>query len=662
MIIVSGILSYKYVEIRQTAFHVLKQTLMIVGTTATNHIIYVAVDELSTDMRHVLMHVVCDGDIPWSLYEAHELDDIADAMKKLPSLQHLNPSKAQCYSLYRDNLKKYVHLALSIRNNPVVVDACVDDNTSLLHTCSVHIFSPWSVDCFEAILTATSVPALLHPVMLHIHASVLAAQPTLPRLNRLNSTAAFKMFVKTYEKQRVIEGKLHEAFAEEDRAYQVMKRAIDDEKRSLQDELDQTVPEIQAAIISLNKINKLHITEMKSFTSPPDLVRLVMQAVCVLLGLGATPTWDDALFVLCDMRFLDRLKYFDKDNIQDSVMRKLDKFIKHPKFNEDEMKRASIASTSLCRWVLAMVRYHTVMTYVRPKQAKLETAHGHVCAVRAATDAWKVCEAKTKALHAAWTESEQKKGHMQTELLHVRERTTSVDRISIVFENLKPLLRKQLHDLKCADDTLIGDCLVLAATAAYLKTVVPSQRVPLVDMWTEQCAAASFRTSPNMLESTLGMEGVQELRAACALSDMQILINLSLLHRMHPTAACRHDHSVKAETPPLKEEADHMPLAAAADEADVTRAIESLADEGDVQALHLILVYRVLKDQYGRVELDHGTNVMTIETPGGVKAQVRYFGPKQERISCENSAFNDKLHDTLAKLDQALQPIEPADL
>ncbi|RHZ18730.1 hypothetical protein DYB37_007294 [Aphanomyces astaci] len=582
MIIVSGILSYKYVEIRQTAFHVLKQTLMIVGTTATNHIIYVAVDELSTDMRHVIMHVVCDGDIPWSLYEAHELDDIADAMKKLPSLQHLNPSKAQCYSLYRDNLKKYVHLALSIRNNPVVVDACVDDNTSLLHTCSVHIFSPWSVDCFEAILTATSVPPLLHPVMLHIHASVLAAQPTLPRLNRLNSTAAFKMFVKTdgnvmtyvihtglkhmkelireidqlnarerklakavevvgaksdelhrrYEKQRVIEGKLHEAFAEEDRAYQVMKRAIDDEKRSLQDELDQTVPEIQAAIISLNKINKLHITEMKSFTSPPDLVRLVMQAVCVLLGLGATPTWDDALFVLCDMRFLDRLKYFDKDNIQDSVMRKLDKFIKHPKFNEDEMKRASIASTSLCRWVLAMVRYHTVMTYVRPKQAKLETAHGHVCAVRAATDAWKVCETKTKALHAAWTESEQKKGHMQTELLHVRERTTSVDRISIVFENLKPLLRKQLHDVKCADDTLIGDCLVLAATAAYLKTVVPSQRVPLVDMWTEQCAAASFRTSPNMLESTLGMEGVQELRAACALSDMQILINLSHLHRI----------------------------------------------------------------------------------------------------------------------------------
>ncbi|ETV75785.1 hypothetical protein, variant [Aphanomyces astaci] len=599
MIIVSGILSYKYVEIRQTAFHVLKQTLMIVGTTATNHIIYVAVDELSTDMRHVIMHVVCDGDIPWSLYEAHELDDIADAMKKLPSLQHLNPSKAQCYSLYRDNLKKYVHLALSIRNNPVVVDACVDDNTSLLHTCSVHIFSPWSVDCFEAILTATSVPPLLHPVMLHIHASVLAAQPTLPRLNRLNSTAAFKMFVKTYEtlhlqclkrmesiqhactsglkhmkelireidqlnarerklakavevvgaksdelhrryeKQRVIEVKLHEAFAEEDRAYQVMKRAIDDEKRSLQDELDQTVPEIQAAIISLNKINKLHITEMKSFTSPPDLVRLVMQAVCVLLGLGATPTWDDALFVLCDMRFLDRLKYFDKDNIQDSVMRKLDKFIKHPKFNEDEMKRASIASTSLCRWVLAMVRYHTVMTYVRPKQAKLETAHGHVdrleCAVRAATDAWKVCETKTKALHAAWTESEQKKGHMQTELLHVRERTTSVDRISIVFENLKPLLRKQLHDVKCADDTLIGDCLVLAATAAYLKTVVPSQRVPLVDMWTEQCAAAGFRTSPNMLESTLGMEGVQELRAACTLSDMQILINLSHLNRWRHT-------------------------------------------------------------------------------------------------------------------------------
>ncbi|ETW06912.1 hypothetical protein H310_03027 [Aphanomyces invadans] len=602
VILVCGILSFKYVEIRQNthAVKLVKETLLAVGTNASNYIIYVAADELSSDVRQLIMHVLRDGDIPWVMYEPHELELISEAIKKLPSFQHMNPSKAQCYSQYRDNLKKHVHIALSLRNDNAVLDECVDEDASLLHSCSCHDFTAWSLDSFKAILATSAIPPLLHPLMQRIHESVLAAKVTMSRLSRLNTSRAFKVWINSfeklhhqcrkrldaiqqqysaglknmkklikeidvlnakerkmakalevigveseqlhqrYEKQRAIEQKLHDSFADEERAYQVMKNAIDEEKRNLQCEIDQTVPEIQAAIMSLNKINKLHITEMKSFTSPPDLVRLVMQAVCVLLGHGASPTWDDALFVLCDMKFLDRLKFFDKDNIQDSVMRKLDKFIQHPKFNEEEMKRASIASTSLCRWVLAMVRYHTVMAYVRPKQAKLETAHDHVsrleCTVRAATEAWRVCEAKTKALHTAWKDNEAKKVELQTEFHHLRERTVAIDRVSIVFENIKPVLRKQLHHLKSADETIMGDCLVLTATSSYLGNVIPSQRVPLLESWKILCTASKIHTAPDMLQSTLGIEGVQELRAACSVIDSQILINLNQLNRWRRSA------------------------------------------------------------------------------------------------------------------------------
>ncbi|RHY29984.1 hypothetical protein DYB32_004706 [Aphanomyces invadans] len=223
-----------------------------------------------------------------------------------------------------------------------------------------------------------------------------------------STTTSLVDIVIRYEKQRAIEQKLHDSFADEERAYQVMKNAIDEEKRNLQCEIDQTVPEIQAAIMSLNKINKLHITEMKSFTSPPDLV-------CVLLGHGASPTWDDALFVLCDMKFLDRLKFFDKDNIQDS---------------------------------------------------RLE------CTVRAATEAWRVCEAKTKALHTAWKDNEAKKVELQTEFHHLRERTVAIDRVSIVFENIKPVLRKQLHHLKSADETIMGFATESVRSIAFVNLVI----------------------------------------------------------------------------------------------------------------------------------------------------------------------------------------------
>jgi hypothetical protein len=96
-------------------------------------------------------------------------------------------------------------------------------------------------------------------------------------------------------------------------------------------------------------------------------------------------------------------------------------------------------------------------------------------------------------------------------------------------------------------------------------------------------------------------------------------------------------------------------------------AVEMLADEGDIDALHLILVYRVLKDQYGHVELDHGTNRITIHTPTGAEAIVHYFEkdqsqnqPSLRRVQCENAALREKLLETLRKLDQALLPI-PSD-
>ncbi|KAH9151953.1 hypothetical protein LEN26_003755, partial [Aphanomyces euteiches] len=302
-----------------------------------------------------------------------------------------------------------------------------------------------------------------------------------------------------------------------------MKTTIDEERKNLQRELDQTVPEIQAAIASLNKINKLHITEMKSFTSPPDLVRLVMQAVCVLLGHGASPTWDDALFVLCDMRFLDKLRYYDKDNIHDTIMKKLDKYFQHPKFNEDEMKRASIASTSLCRWVLAMVRYHKVMEYVRPKQAKLETAHEQMesleCKVRAAMDAWKVSEAKARSIHSAWTENEAKRLATEKEFLKLRERTAAVDRVNAVFENLKPILRGRLKEIQETEGTRLLDL---------------SSHIGLLGEYsTPQKEHTPFQMDEHMPSRII--ENLQALYASSPLTANGVLTNFHLLHRWRHT-------------------------------------------------------------------------------------------------------------------------------
>lgn len=70
--------------------------------------------------------------------------------------------------------------------------------------------------------------------------------------------------------------------------------------------------------------------------NPPAPVRLVMEAVCVCLGIKAERKpdpggsgkmiqdfWGPSLKLLSDLKFLDRLKAYDKDNIPPAIIKEI---------------------------------------------------------------------------------------------------------------------------------------------------------------------------------------------------------------------------------------------------------------------------------------------------------------------------------------------------
>lgn len=62
--------------------------------------------------------------------------------------------------------------------------------------------------------------------------------------------------------------------------------------------------------------------------------------------------------MLGDMKFLESLINFDKDNIPVSVMKQIRaKYADNPDFDPDKIKVASTAAEGLSRWVLAMEKY-----------------------------------------------------------------------------------------------------------------------------------------------------------------------------------------------------------------------------------------------------------------------------------------------------------------
>jgi dynein heavy chain, axonemal len=102
------------------------------------------------------------------------------------------------------------------------------------------------------------------------------------------------------------------------------KAIAEDAKR----DLDEALPALDAAVESLNSLSKNDIIEVRSMQRPPEGVKLVIEAICIMKGIkpkkidGDKPGkkvddyWEPGRALLADpQKFLDSLMNFDKENI-----------------------------------------------------------------------------------------------------------------------------------------------------------------------------------------------------------------------------------------------------------------------------------------------------------------------------------------------------------
>ena len=87
------------------------------------------------------------------------------------------------------------------------------------------------------------------------------------------------------------------------------------------------MPALEAAMDALEKLDKKSIAEVKAYAKPPDMVMKTMCAVMTVME--KQPSWAQAKTELNDVSFLQRIKNFDKDNIKDVTLRKMEKYVKY---------------------------------------------------------------------------------------------------------------------------------------------------------------------------------------------------------------------------------------------------------------------------------------------------------------------------------------------
>ena len=171
-----------------------------------------------------------------------------------------------------------------------------------------------------------------------------------------------------------------------------------------ENDLAEAIPALQSAINALNTLKPSDITVVKSMKNPAPIVKFVIEAVCVMKGIQPKRKpdlenkgkliddyWSPGQQMLGDIKFLESLKLYDKDNIPQGIMKKIrEKYVTNPYFDPNLVKKVSTACEGLCKWVRAIegnldkidiivkiflpLVYDRVIKIVAPKKAKLSEA------------------------------------------------------------------------------------------------------------------------------------------------------------------------------------------------------------------------------------------------------------------------------------------------
>lgn len=85
-------------------------------------------------------------------------------------------------------------------------------------------------------------------------------------------------------------------------------------------------------------------------------MRFMAHPLCaaVMTALKRPANWDEAKKALNDASFMEKLMHYDKDTLDEGMIKKLSKFTNNKEFAPESVGKVSGAAKGMCLWVHAM--------------------------------------------------------------------------------------------------------------------------------------------------------------------------------------------------------------------------------------------------------------------------------------------------------------------
>jgi dynein heavy chain len=295
------------------------------------------------------------------------------------------------------------------------------------------------------------------------------------------------------------------------------------EKEGVEADLAEAIPALNAAVKALDTLKPSDIDEVKKLSKPPAGVRLVCEAVCIMLSVKPQripdpedPSrrimdfWGPSQKMLSDANFLPTLKGYDKDNIDVKIIAKLrDNYQTNPDFTIEKAAKASKACAGLCAWCKAMDTYDRVAKVVAPKrealkraEAQLEVTMGQLASKQAEL---KEVEDGLAKLQGDFEGANQKKADLLFQVDLCGKKLIRAESLIGGLGGEKVRWTEYAKELGIKYIKLTGDVLVSAGVVAYLGPFTSDFRAEAMADWVNLCKEKNIPCSDDpSLSGTLG--------------------------------------------------------------------------------------------------------------------------------------------------------------
>jgi dynein heavy chain len=290
------------------------------------------------------------------------------------------------------------------------------------------------------------------------------------------------------------------------------KAIADDAQR----DLDEALPALDEAVRCLSSLKKSDIEEVRGNQNPTAGVRLTAEAACIMFKVRPVMEKDpndpmgkkkpnyfsqarEKLFKDAK-KFMAEMIDFDKDNIADSIISKIEPYIVMPEFTPVEIDKSSKACTAICMWVRAMHKYHHVARAVEPKKKLLASAQAALDETLAKVADAKQRLAKVMArlaeLETNFNGAVDTKERLANEVSQCTARLDSAMKLINGLGGEEKRWTESVASLAIDYSNLDGDVLISAGAISYIGAFTGEFRKDMMARWCVNLATRNIPHTP----------------------------------------------------------------------------------------------------------------------------------------------------------------------